>query len=103
MADVFALTSLSEGFGNVIVEAMYAGLPVVCTDCPSGPREILDGGRFGKLITVGDERALVEALRYSLDTSIDKEAIISRAKHFNVTRICEAYLALAAEKYSHGY
>ncbi len=63
---VFALTSTFEGFGNVIVEALATGTPVVSTDCPHGPREILAGGRYGTLVQSYDPDAFAEALRRTL-------------------------------------
>ncbi|MBW4575412.1 MAG: glycosyltransferase [Aphanothece sp. CMT-3BRIN-NPC111] len=61
-AAVFALSSRWEGFGNVIVEAMVVGTPVVSTNCESGPAEILDNGKYGSLVPVGDSQALAEAI-----------------------------------------
>lgn len=66
-AAVFALSSIWEGLPSVLVEALALGTPVVATDCPNGPREILNGGRYGRLVPVGDDRALAEALVASLD------------------------------------
>jgi len=65
-SDVFAHASRYEGFCNVIVEAMHFGLPLVVTDCPSGPAEILENGRYGLLVPVDDHAALVGALRDAL-------------------------------------
>ncbi|WP_019009264.1 glycosyltransferase [Deinococcus aquatilis] len=65
-ASAFALSSRWEGLGGVIVEAMACGTPVVATDCPSGPGEILEGGWSGLLVPVDDVQALAEALRQVL-------------------------------------
>lgn len=61
-ARVFALSSAWEGFGNVIVEALAVGTPVVSTDCPSGPAEILAGGKYGSLVPVGNYQAMAKSI-----------------------------------------
>ncbi len=66
-ADVFALSSRWEGLVNVVMEAMGVGLPVVSTDCPSGPREILADGRHGILVPMRDDRALADGILRTLD------------------------------------
>ena len=94
LAAVFVLTSRAEGFGNVLVEALACGCPVVSTDCPSGPREILDGGRYGRLAPVGDANALARALAETLDAPPDRESLRARGHEFSVARAADAYLDL---------
>jgi glycosyltransferase involved in cell wall biosynthesis len=93
-ADLFVLSSDYEGFGNVIVEALACGLPVVSTDCPSGPAEILENGRWGRLTPVGDAQALAEAMADSLAADHDREAPKRRATDFSPALAAERYLRL---------
>ena len=65
-ARVFVLSSAWEGLPGVLIEALYCGARLVATDCPTGPREILDGGRYGRLVPVGDELALAEGIEDAL-------------------------------------
>lgn len=90
-ADLHILSSEAEGFGNVIVEALAAGTPVVSTDCPSGPREILCDGQFGRLVPVGDATALAEAMYLSLTSSHDTAALKVRAQDFSIDKAVDQY------------
>jgi glycosyltransferase involved in cell wall biosynthesis len=67
-AAMFILSSRWEGLPTVLVEALYCGAPLIATDCPSGPREILGNGRYGKLVPVGDSLSLANAIETSLDS-----------------------------------
>ena len=91
-ASLFVLSSAWEGSPGVLVEAMACGCPVVSTDCPSGPDEILDDGRYGRLVPVGDDAALADAIAATLDATIDREALRARAREFDVDRAVERYL-----------
>lgn len=93
-ADLFVLSSDYEGFGNVVVEALSYGLPVVSTDCTAGPAEILDGGRFGRLTPVGDAAALTRAIDEALDAPVDRAAQIRRAADFAPEIAARQYLAV---------
>lgn len=95
-ASMFALSSAWEGFGNVLVEALACGCPVVSTDCPSGPAEILDGGRYGRLAPVGDDRALADAMAATLDSPLPPDVLRKRADVFSVDTAVDRYLQLIA-------
>lgn len=90
-ADVFALSSQFEGCPNVLIEAMACGCPVVATDCPNGPSEILEGGRYGPLVPVGDDRKLAEALEEVLEEPLDSDLLRTRAQDFHVCSIANLY------------
>jgi GalNAc-alpha-(1->4)-GalNAc-alpha-(1->3)-diNAcBac-PP-undecaprenol alpha-1,4-N-acetyl-D-galactosaminyltransferase len=74
-AQLFALTSAYEGFPNAMLEAMALGLPAVAYDCNSGPRDLTDGGRVGRLVPPGDEVALAQTLRELADDPVRRKAL----------------------------
>jgi glycosyltransferase involved in cell wall biosynthesis len=93
-ADLFVLSSQSEGFGNVLIEALAAGLPIVSTDCRHGPREILEDGKWGALVPVADPEALAEAMDKMLRRPMPPVQLQARAADFAVDRIGDQYEAL---------
>lgn len=89
-ADLHVLSSTGEGFGNVLVEALEVGTPIVSTDCPSGPREILSDGQFGHLVPVGDPAAMAAAMAESLAGMHDTAALRARAQDFAIGKaVCQ--------------
>lgn len=100
-ADLFVLSSRVEGLPTVLVEAMACGCPVVSTDCPFGPAEVLEGGRLGGLVPVGNAKALAEAMDLALSTSPDRGLLRGRAELFGVDRAVDRYEALLLDRLPH--
>lgn len=89
-AQLFVLSSAWEGLPTVLVEAMACGAPVVSTDCESGPREILEGGRWGALVPVGNPKALADVILQALADRPNMN-VAKRAMHFGVDVALDAY------------
>lgn len=98
-ADVFVLSSLLEGMPNVLIEAMMAGCTPVATDCPTGPREILESGRYGYLVEMRNPAALAAGIEQALNKPILPEVLQEAIrpfeentvieKHFEVLELCQ--------------
>jgi glycosyltransferase involved in cell wall biosynthesis len=94
-ARLFALSSRWEGLPSVLIQAMACGAQVVSTDCPSGPAEILEDGRWGRLVPVGDPEALAAAMDAALDDDEDIRAAVEiRARAFAVEPSVRGYLGV---------
>lgn len=91
-SDVFALTSEWEGFGNVLVEALAVGLPIVSTNCPGGPKMILKNGQYGSLVPVGDREFYIQELIRALENSTKRKDSIIYASNYTVENVAEKYL-----------
>lgn len=93
-ASAFILSSRWEGLPTVLIEAMACGCPVIATDCPSGPDEILEAGKYGHLVPVGDEVAMSEAMLQVLEIPVDRNLLVQRGMSFSVDKAISEYLAL---------
>ncbi len=91
-AGVFVLSSGYEGLPGVLIQAMACGCPVVSTDCPSGPREILQDGAQGPLVPVGDDRVMADAILAALEAPPGCEKLKARAGDFSLDRAVDQYL-----------
>jgi glycosyltransferase involved in cell wall biosynthesis len=93
-AKVLALSSVVEALPTVLIEAMAMNLPIVATDCPTGPREILCDGTYGALVPVGDSEGMAESLLGVLQTA-STQMIPQRAlERFQQDHVIEQYLAI---------
>jgi glycosyltransferase involved in cell wall biosynthesis len=91
-AAVFALSSAWEGLPVTLIEALVLGIPIVSTDCTSGPNEILQGGEFGTLVPVGDDEAFANALTNALHSEGAKGATASAIDRYDVTAAVDRYI-----------
>jgi len=93
-AAVFVLSSAWEGLPSVLIEALACGCPVVSTACPSGPVEILENGKYGPLVPVGDDVALADAILSVLHTPPNRDWLRTRGAIFSVDCAADQYLAM---------
>lgn len=96
-ARVAVLSSIYEGLPCVVMEALACGTPVVCTDCSSGAREILQDGRYGTLTPVGDPAAMAAAIAAALDQVPDRPALMARGLRYTAAAAAEQFLEIVAD------
>lgn len=101
-AAVFALSPRSEALGVVFIEALACGTPVVSTDCPTGPREILGDSTYGTLVPVDDPSALAAAILSKLTDAGDPQKLRARAREFSEDTAVARYLDLVDRIYAEG-
>ncbi len=93
-ASVFVLSSAWEGLPNALLEALACGCPIVSTDCPSGPTEILNGGELAPLVPVADSLALSNAIMRVLKSPQNRQDLLARAEDFDSLKVARRYLDL---------
>ncbi len=93
-ARALILSSKEEGLPTVLIEALGCGCQIVSTNCPSGPDEILEGGKFGILVPVADSKALSEGMLNSLNSKLSKEVLVERARYFSTDKVVAKFLDL---------
>ena len=90
-ADLFVHSALVESLGNVLVEAMMCGCTPVSTDCPTGPREVLQDGKYGYLVPMRDPVALASAIERALDNPIPKSLLDEAIRPFEESAVIERH------------
>jgi glycosyltransferase involved in cell wall biosynthesis len=95
-ASLFAFTSTLEGLPFALIEALAVGVPAVSTDCPSGPREILQDGKYGPLVPVGDHRALAAAMLATLHNPLPRAFLQEAARPYEIEGATSAYVKALA-------
>jgi glycosyltransferase involved in cell wall biosynthesis len=91
---VFVLSSIFEGLPGVLIQALACGCAVVSTDCPHGPREILDNGKYGTLVPVGDVQALAEAMANALQEKTHDHSLQNWLRQFELDTALDKYINL---------
>lgn len=105
-ASVFVLSSVVEGLPGALIQALACGCPTVATDCPSGPYEVLEGGRYGRLVPMRDPDAMARAILATFDAPTDRDQLRRRGDDFAADRVVATHRrvlgAVAARRFTAG-
>lgn len=96
-SDLFVMSSIIEGLPTVLFEAMASGCEVISTDCPYGPSEILQGGKYGTLVPANDPKSLADAIVEAYEKKPRFEKARDYARQFTAQRAADQYLQLITE------
>ena len=88
-ADIFVHSSFYDGMPLVLLEALAAGIQIVSTDTPFGPKEILANGTYGDIVEIGDFQGMAERIEHRLNNKISKEKLINRANEFSIDKVAK--------------
>jgi len=91
-SDLFVMSSAWEGLPTVLIEALACGTPIVSTDCPSGPAEILEEGKYGELVPVDNPNMLANSIKKALENPPQTQHLLNRAMDFTVDKAVEKYM-----------
>jgi glycosyltransferase involved in cell wall biosynthesis len=96
-ADVFVSPSRWEGFGNVVLEALACGAPIVATDCPGGPADILEGNPYSRIVPEDEPRTMAKAIEELLMKKTDRAQVIQYAQQFSIEIIAQQYIDMISD------
>lgn len=96
-SNLFVSSSMREGFSNVILEAMICKTPIVATDCPSGPSEILEDGKWGRLVPINNPEKLANAILYTFNNMDSTPSYANRLEYFTTNIISDKYINFFVE------
>ena len=91
-SQLLVLSSIYEGLPTVLMEALVCGTSIVSTNCPSGPEEILENGKYGTLVPVCDQESLTQAILKTFNNPFDKDVLMEKAKQYSIENSVKTHL-----------